>query len=438
MVELILACDSRGGIGFQNKIPWKIKDDLNLFKIKTMDSELICGSKTFESLPALEGRRVYKLSKKEGLTIEKVLTQININNKTIFVIGGAEIYKEFLENYSHLIKKIHVSLINDNDDYECDTFVDYFKILAEYKYLQEESQKFKDFIYQVFVPETPSGELQYLTLLRNVINNQDNTFEGRNGLVFRDVVNHLKFDLSDNNFPLITTKRMFFRGIVEELLFFLRGDTNTKILEEKGINIWRGNTCKEFQEKTGLNYPEGEMGPMYGYQWRYFNKDFTTKDTSSYIDQLSEVIHQIKNEPSSRRILLTDYNPLQAKQGVLYPCHSIIIQFFVEGDYLDMFCYNRSSDLFLGLPFNIASSSLLLLVIAKITGKTARFFNLSLGDCHVYEQHKEAVLEQLTRIPYRLPTIKIKDFEKIEDLTFEHFTLENYKFHPPIKAEMIA
>jgi dihydrofolate reductase/thymidylate synthase len=425
MIELILACNIEGGIGFQNSIPWKIKDDLNIFKIKTMGYDILCGTKTYKNLPKLEGRRVHRVSKKDNLSIESIISELNGNK--IFVIGGAEIYNEFLNNYNHLIEKIHLSIIKTKENYECDTFVDINKVYKNF--IIEEVQEFSNFSHYVFVPEN-KGEIQYLKLLRNVIHT-DNNFEGRNGSVLRNVVNHMKFNLQ-NEFPLLTTKRMFFRGIVEELLFFLRGETNSKILEEKGINIWKGNTCKEFQEKTGLNYPEGEMGPMYGYQWRQFNSN---KD----LDQLSEVINQIKNEPSSRRILLTDYNPLQAKEGVLYPCHSIIIQFFVEGDYLDMFCYNRSSDLFLGLPFNIASSSLMLLILAKMTGKIGRYFNLSLGDCHIYkEEHTTAVLEQLQRIPYKFPKVEIKDFEKIEDITFDHFILKDYKCHNAIKAKMVS
>lgn len=432
MVELILACTVEGGIGYQNKIPWKIKDDLNLFKFKTMGYDLICGSKTHESLPQLEGRRVHKLSKKDdNLSINKVLSKISNNNK-IFVIGGAEIYNEFLNNYSHLIEKIHLSIIKTKETYECDAFVEIDKIYKDYKV--EELVEFPQFSHYVFIPEN-KGEIQYLNLLRNI--KDSNVFKGRNGFVLRDVVSHMKFDLT-KHFPLLTTKKMFFRGIIEELLFFLRGDTNTKLLEEKGINIWKGNTCKEFQEKTGLNYPEGEMGPMYGYQWRSFNKSFNKSFNSEGFDQLQDVINQIKNDPSSRRILLTDFNPLQAKEGVLYPCHSIIIQFFVDGDYLDMFCYNRSSDLFLGLPFNIASSSLFLLIIAKMTNKIGRYFNLTLGDCHIYEEHIDAVSDQLQRVPYKFPNIKIKDFEKIEDLTYEHFVLENYKCYDSIKAKMIA
>ena len=135
---------------------------------------------------------------------------------------------------------------------------------------------------------------------------------------------------------------------------------------------------------------------------------------------------------------MTNYNPTQAGQGVLYPCHSIILQFFVNDGFLDMYCFNRSSDLFLGLPFNIASSSLLLMIVAQMTNLIPRMFNLSLGDCHIYEAHLEAVKEQMDRIPFTFPTLIIQPFENVEDLSIENFQLSSYTSYPSIKAPMIS
>ena len=186
------------------------------------------------------------------------------------------------------------------------------------------------------------------------------------------------------------------------------------------------------------------MGPMYGFQWRRYGANYDGKtgraeDGSLCFDQLSKVINEIKTDPNSRRILLTDFNPEQADQGVLYPCHSIIIQFYVEDEYLDMFCYNRSSDLFLGLPFNIASSSLFLSIIAKITKKIPRCLHISLGDCHIYESHIQSVKTQLERFVHRLPKLIIKrEIDDIDDLKLEDFELEDYVSEQTIKAEMIA
>lgn len=265
---------------------------------------------------------------------------------------------------------------------------------------------------------------------------------------------HLKFDLT-RGFPLLTTKRMFWKGIVEEFLFFIRGDTDTRLLEQKGVRIWSGNTSREFLDQLGMHQRrEKMMGPMYGYQWRFFNADYdesTGRPKTKGIDQLVQVIRQLQQDTTSRRHLLTDYNPSQASQGVLYPCHSLIIQFYIEGSRLSMFCYNRSSDVFLGLPFNIASSSLLLSVIARLVGLEPYQLHLSLGDCHIYSDHGQAIQTQLDpmRIPWVSPQLDLKleplskqtDAELSEilnTLNIDQFKLTNYSHHTGIMAQMIA
>jgi thymidylate synthase len=266
---------------------------------------------------------------------------------------------------------------------------------------------------------------------------------------------------------------MFLKGIIEELLFFIRGDTNSKILEEKGINIWKGNTSREFLDANGFkDRKEGEMGPMYGSIWRnfnslssereksilkdsrsvYFNYKAYNKDYMSYttdtiesinfnIDQLKFVINEIKSNPTSRRIIMTTFNPAQVNQGVLWPCHSITIQFYVQDGFLDMFCYCRSTDILLGLPFNIASSSLFLMLIAKLTNLIPRYFNISLGDAHIYGTHIEAVNEQIKRIPFVFTKLELPEFktlEEVEKLTYKDFILVDYKCYDTIKATMVA
>tara|TARA_Y100000385_G_C12699122_1_gene469754 strand:- start:66 stop:629 length:564 start_codon:yes stop_codon:yes gene_type:complete len=187
------------------------------------------------------------------------------------------------------------------------------------------------------------------------------------------------------------------------------------------------------------------MGPMYGYQWRNYNAPYDEEKASPKCvgyDQLYEVINKIKNDPGSRRILLTDFNPIQANDGVLFPCHSIIIQFYVDNGFLDMFCFNRSSDLFHGLPFNIASSALFQTMIAQITGLTARKFVLSLGDSHIYQSHYDVVKEQINRIPYKFPSLKInKDINSIKDieeLEYSDIKIENYSYYPTLKTKMVS
>ena len=185
---------------------------------------------------------------------------------------------------------------------------------------------------------------------------------------------------------------------------------------------------------------EGMMGPMYGYQWRFFNAKYdetSGKPLEKGIDQLKNVISTIKNNKDSRRIIMTDYNPCQVSQCVLYPCHSIVIQFYVSDGQLDMFCYNRSQDLFLGVPFNIASSALLLSIIAKICLLQPRYMYISMGDIHVYEQHMDAVLTQCNRKPFKFPILTIKNVQDIEKIVYEDFILDEYQYHPSMKSEMI-
>ena len=217
-------------------------------------------------------------------------------------------------------------------------------------------------------------------------------------------------------------------------------------LSEKKVKIWEGNTSKEFLKSKNLDYAQGVMGPMYGYQWRNFNGKYMLDSNKkpikqkTGIDQLKNVINLINNDPTSRRILMTSYNPEQAEDGVLYPCHSLIIQFSVEDDYLDMFCYNRSQDLFLGVPYNIASSSLLLTIIAIVTNKIPRYFHMTMGDAHIYNSHIDAVKQQLNEslIPYKFPTLEIDNFEDFELLEYKDFHLINYNCHGIIKANMVV
>jgi len=287
-------------------------------------------------------------------------------------------------------------------------------------------------------------DIEYSNLLTEV--SKQVLRNSRNARVHSLFCKHLSFDLT-NGFPLLTTKRMFWKGIVEEFLFFIQGQTDTQILEEKGVKIWAPNTSREFLDGLGMhNRPEKHMGPMYGYQWRFFNAPYdekTGKPKSPGVDQFVNLIRGIRNDPGSRRHLLTDYNPCQVQQGVLYPCHSLIIQFYVNQNQLDMFCYNRSSDVFLGLPFNIASSSLLLSLVAYLTKLVPGKLHLSLGDCHVYEQHYSAVNEQLLRVPWKPPqlTIRMTEHSTIED-TLKHlkssdFILSEYSSHDAIRAPMI-
>jgi thymidylate synthase len=440
MFDVILCTDKNGGIGLNARMAWQCPEELQRFKELTMGSLLIMGRKTVQYLPKLEGRTILCITKDLKLNTVKYANRVHLfdsvnsalefaqqkyPNKNLFVAGGGGIYKEVFTNHLPKIKYVHLSVMKK--EFHCDTHVS-----IPPAFLIEDSEEFADFFYYR-MRRGESQEAQYTSLLSSVLKS-GRSRSSRNSVVRSSFVKHLQFDLR-TEFPLLTTKKMFWRGVVEELLFFLRGETNSKLLEEKGVNIWKGNTSREFLDAHGFkDRPEGEMGPMYGYQWRRFGGD-------DNCDQLANLLHHLRTDPNSRRLLMTDYNPAQASQGVLYPCHSIVNQFYVDGDFLDMFCYNRSSDLFLGLPFNIASSSLLLCIIAKACQLTPRYFNLTLGDSHIYNAHISACEEQIGRTPYVLPTLTITpdlySISDLEELKYEDFVLEEYKSHPAIKAEMI-
>ena len=361
------------------------------------------------------------------------------------IAGGAQVYREALEKPG-FIDTVHLSLISGR--YPADIFFDVRSFRRDFVIVNEEgfvggASGDPDFVHYT-LKRCTNGEGQYLTLLARLLEYGIHR-ESRSGDTVASFVNHFEFDLRDG-FPLLTTKRVSWRNIVEEFLFFIRGDTDTSALSAQKVRIWEGNTSSAFLRTRGLTYAEGVMGPMYGYQWRHYGAPYRTNsegkplEPEGGIDQLERVIQLIKTDPHSRRILMTVYNPPQAEEGVLAPCHSIAIQFFVDGDCLDMFCFNRSQDLFLGVPYNIASSSLLLSLVAKLTKKTPRFLKMSMGDTHLYSTHKEAAEKQLGRLPYSFPLLEIvesfEELDQIPTLTLGDFTLHGYKSHPGIRAPM--
>ena len=279
-------------------------------------------------------------------------------------------------------------------------------------------------------------EQDYLDLLEHILAN-GSEHEDRTGVGTKSIFGtQLRFSLEDGKIPLLTTKKVFYRGVIEELLFFLRGETDTKKLEAKGINIWKGNTSREFLDKRGLiNYMEGDMGPMYGAIWRNFSANPINKGT----DQLKKVIDLIKSDPYSRRIIVSAYNPDILHLGCLEPCH-MFFQFYVDNGELSCQFTCRSTDMFLGFPFNILSYAILTHIIAKTKGLKAREIIFVGGDVHCYNNHIKQVKEQISRKPYDFPFIKINKeltyIEDIEKLSLEDFKIIGYKCHDAIKAPM--
>jgi len=227
----------------------------------------------------------------------------------------------------------------------------------------------------------------------------------------------MRFDLNDG-FPLVTTKKIHLRSIIHELIWFLKGDTNIRYLKDNNVSIW-----DEWADQNG------ELGPVYGYQWR----SWPTPD-GRHIDQITQVVNQLRNNPDSRRIIVSAWNVGEIEKMALPPCHSFF-QFYVADGKLSCQLYQRSADIFLGVPFNIASYALLTLMMAQVCNLKPGDFVHTFGDAHLYNNHLEQTKLQLSREPKPLPTIKLNpNIKEIFDFKFEDFTLENYDPHPHIKA----
>lgn len=291
--------------------------------------------------------------------------------------------------------------------------------------------------------EKQHEENKYLHLLQRILD-EGTTKGDRTGTGTKSVFGtQLSFDLS-NSFPIITTKKVYWKGVVEELLWFIRGETDSKKLEEKGVKIWTGNTSREFLDKKGLKYPEGEIGPGYGFQWRHWGKEYKYNEnqyTIMYegVDQLANVINTLKKNPNDRRMIVSAWNVSEIDKMALPPCH-LLYQFDVTDGKLNCQWYQRSVDSFLGLPFNISSYALLTCLIAKVVGLKPGTLTFSGGDTHLYLNHLDQAKEQVSRNPFPFPQLNIKkdikSLEDIEALELSDLELVGYISHAPIKAEM--
>lgn len=458
------------GIGFENSIPWartpEGKKDLKWFsKITTgsfsetsVKNIVIMGRKTYESIPPkfrpLPNRINYIVSRSRTLNKEEPFYFSSIDSALksayekqrkdgcdIFVIGGSEIYKETIV-YPEC-QKLHITEVEG--EYQCDRF--FPTIPSNYSLsveIPEEGLRFKTY-QNLFDPL--SEEIQYLDLLDEILTKgelkSNRTQTQTIGLFGRQ----LRFSLSNGTLPLITTKKMFVRGVIEELLFFLRGDHDNRKLQAKKVHIWDGNTTREYLDKYSKQQIEtNDLGLAYGVQWRAAGAKLESIDTDyrgKGIDQLANVIKTIKTDPGSRRIIINSWNVPQLDDMALPPCH-MMYQFYVSTENNELSCMmtQRSADTFLGLPFNIASTAILTHIIAKSCNLNPGEIIINLGDVHIYENHITQVKTQLERVPYRFPTIEIKKelsgVGDIESLQYEDFNISGYKSHPRIKADMVV
>ncbi|OAF69754.1 hypothetical protein A3Q56_02493 [Intoshia linei] len=285
-------------------------------------------------------------------------------------------------------------------------------------------------------------EYQYLRLIENIMTNgtQRSNRTGTDTLSIFGAQS--RYDLSNGVIPVLTTKRVFWRGVVEELLWIIAGCTNSNVLTNRNVKIWDQNGSREFLDNLGFkDRKTGDLGPVYGFQWRHFGAKYKTCDDNydkQGVDQLANVIHLIKNDPDSRRIVLSSWNAMDLPDMALPPCHCLC-QFYVCNNKLSCQLYQRSADMGLGVPFNIASYSLLTFMLAHITNTEPGEFIHTIGDAHVYVNHVEPLKQQIVREPYQFPNIEFLNPSKIvniDDFTMDNIVLKNYQCHKPIKMDM--
>lgn len=289
---------------------------------------------------------------------------------------------------------------------------------------------------------------QYIELLNHILENGSSKDDRTKTGTISTFGYQMRFDLS-KGFPLLTTKKVHMKSIIYELLWFIKGDTNIKYLVDNNVKIWNewpyqnykktteynGETLIEFVEKIKSNEifakKYGDLGPVYGRQWRHFESK-----NGIAIDQLSQVIKDIKNNPNSRRLIVNSWNPPLIPEMALPPCH-MMFHFYVNNNKLSCQLYQRSADSFLGVPFNIASYALLTLMIAQVTNLEPGEFIHTLGDAHIYNDHLSQVNIQISRTPRKLPIMNLnKDIKNIEDFTYEDFSLTDYNPHPALKGKV--
>ncbi|KAL5714745.1 hypothetical protein ACHQM5_016663 [Ranunculus cassubicifolius] len=491
--QVVVAATRSMGIGKDGKLPWRLPSDLKFFKEVTVATSVtgkmnavIMGRKTWESIPPkyrpLPGRLNVVLTRSESsdiaaaqnvITCGSLVSALELLAKSpygpsiekLFVIGGGQIFRDALN--APECDAIHITEIEEN--IECDTFmppidskqftpwyssfplvednirhsfVTYVRVRSssDDSISLDNGNKFEidNFSFLPKIIFERHEEYMYLRLVQDIISNGTQKDDRTGTGTISKFGSQMRFNLR-KSFPLLTTKRVFWRGVVEELLWFISGSTNAKVLQEKGIHIWDGNASREYLDSIGLyDREEGDLGPVYGFQWRHFGATYTNMHADyngQGFDQLLDVIDKIKNKPDDRRIILSAWNPCDLKLVALPPCH-MFAQFYVANGELSCQMYQRSADMGLGVPFNIASYSLLTCMIAHVCGLVPGEFVHVIGDGHVYKNHVEPLMEQLKKDPKPFPTLDINPLKKdIDSFVMSDFKLVGYKPHQ--KIEMI-
>jgi len=471
----ILARDLvNGGIGCSNSLPWKLKDDIKHFKtVTTFNTEykeniLIMGRRTWESMGGKPlPKRICIVVSTTLDTIEGGFVENSLDNalqkatsfgrgRYIFVIGGVSLYKEAFKH--PLLETIYETRVTMFPDVTYDTFFndlissDFEKVSSKTIYDGTSNLNFVQYNKFRYTPEKG-----YFDLVNEIISKGEARGD-RTGTGTISVFGpQARFDIREY-FPLISTKTVGLKTVFEELIWMLRGQTNNNTLKRKKVHIWTKNSDdhhKKIITRGGDDHVDGDMGPLYGYQWRSFGGDYVpvslpenaTEEEKIIIedkrrigegfDQIQYVIDEIRNNPESRRIMFSAWNPVAIGDMALPPCH-IVCEFYVSQEkYLHCKLFMRSNDVFLGAPFNIAQYSLLTYMIAAMTGYTPGDLIYSLGDAHIYSNHIEQMKTQLLRPLRELPRLNVcRVPEKIEDFEFTDFKLTGNCPHPSIKGDM--
>lgn len=460
--NIIAAIDDKCGIGKNGGIPWNLPADRRHFASVTTGSPpkgkqnaVIMGRVTWESLPRrpLPNRLNVVVSSQDVQTadvltaksLDEALAQLSRRSDIhqIWVIGGERLYAEAIRH--QLFRECVLTHVPG--DHECDR---HFKPYGDLRIVSMPTDDGLD--VRRYYP-TNHDEDSYLHLLRQL--STRSTRPNRTGIPTRsDFARRLEFRLCDDVdtpvLPMLTTKTVPFRIVAEELFWFLRGGTDARDLQAKNVHIWDGNSTREFLDRRGLaTYTPGELGPVYGFQWRHWGAEYIPEGQRAAdhtfagkgVDQIQRLIDGLKTDPYDRRHIVSAWNVADLSKMALPPCH-VFFQFYVEPNeagkpwWLSCHLYMRSADMFLGVPFNIVSYGLLTHLVAQQTGLHAKRFVLTMGDCHVYENHLEAVQTQLARTPRGFPQIEIRARASIDEYTVEDIVVRQYYPHPAIKAPM--
>lgn len=501
-LQIIVATALNRVIGRDNEIPWPhIRQDFRfLFHVTTyvepevkqtnpdLKNVVIFGRKTYESIPQsalpLKNRINVVISRttKEipGVLVFESLPKAirtlrsSVPHNKIFILGGSLVYQEVLDN--DLCDKIYLTRINK--EYEGDRF--FPEIPGSFEITGMSRTFSTDFVTYDFVTyekvstikekPVPSmdelvltggepkvqvpkyvacpmikvryhEEFQYLDILADVLS-RGTLKSNRTGTdAYSKFGYQMRFDLS-KSFPLLTTKKVALRSIIEELLWFIRGSTNGNDLLKKNVRIWELNGARSFLDNLGFTErEEHDLGPIYGFQWRHCGAkylDMHADYSGQGVDQLKIVIDKIKNNPNDRRLIVCSWNVADLGRMALPPCHCLF-QFYVSEGKLSCMMHQRSCDLGLGVPFNIASYSILTAMIAQVCGLELGEFVHNLADAHIYVDHVEPVKEQISRVPFPFPQLKLNpEIKSIEEFTIDDINVVNYVSHPPIKMAMSA